>query len=405
MNSAEHPSEGPEADITLVSIPGLTIKLHKNGAFVKLEAKGGLKRPCTPFLDRINSRLKEEKPALVTEDHIIASTWLPPIPSKAFNRLLLAEIQTALGRYVPETVSFEITRKCKCQCAHCVISGGEGELDTSSVKKVIDEALDMGAFIITFTEGDPMLREDIFELIEYVDKERAIVNMYTPGTEMTPEAARRLKEAGLYNLLVSIYSTEPQKHDEVRRLEGAFEKATSTMKMGLEAGLLVTMCTHVSPRNIEELPAMYEMAASLGVHEFSLWESIPKKPDDPILSDLQRKEILDMYQRINSSKDGPRIFANTYFEGRMLGCMAGQRWLHLCVEGSVKPCPYIPFSYGNVREESLKTIWKRIRKSSHYRGERYTCKMHEPAFLGLVRSIPQDESAPYDFRLLEKEPR
>jgi hypothetical protein len=61
MNSAEHPSEGPEADITLVSIPGLTIKLHKNGAFVKLEAKGGLKRPCTPFLDRINSRLKEEK--------------------------------------------------------------------------------------------------------------------------------------------------------------------------------------------------------------------------------------------------------------------------------------------------------------------------------------------------------
>ncbi|MCC7575666.1 MAG: SPASM domain-containing protein, partial [Methanomethylovorans sp.] len=125
--------------------------------------------------------------------------------------------------------------------------------------------------------------------------------------------------------------------------------------------------------------------------------------EDPILSDLQRKEILDMYQRINSSKGGPRIFANTYFEGRMLGCMAGQRWLHLCVEGSVKPCPYIPFSYGNIREESLKTIWKRIRKSSYYRGERYTCKMHEPTFLEMVWSIPPDESAPYDFRLLEKD--
>ena len=403
MNSAEYSIEGPENDITLVSIPGLTIRLHKNEEYLKFEAKGGLKRACTPFLDMINSRLKDEKPALVTEDYIVASTWLPPIPSKVFNRLLLAEIQTALGRYVPETVSFEITRKCKCQCAHCVISGGEGELDTSSVKKVIDEALDMGAFVITFTEGDPMLREDIFELIEYVDKERAIVNMYTPGTEMTPEAARRLKEAGLYNLLISIYSTEPRKHDDVRRLEGAFEKATSAIRMGLEAGLLVTMCTHVSPRNIDELPAMYEMATSLGVHEFSLWESIPKKAEDPILSDLQRKEILDMYQRINSSKGGPRIFANTYFEGRMLGCMAGQRWLHLCVEGSVKPCPYIPFSYGNIREESLKTIWKRIRKSSYYRGERYTCKMHEPTFLEMVWSIPPDESAPYDFRLLEKD--
>ncbi len=402
MNSTELSSEGHETNINLVSIPGLTIKLHKSDAFIKLEAKGGLKRACTPFLDMINSRLKDEKPALVTEDYIVASTWLPPIPSKVFNRLLLAEVQTALGRYVPETVSFEITRKCKCQCAHCVISGGEGELDTSTVKKVIDEALDMGAFIITFTEGDPMLREDIFELIEYVDKERAIVNMYTPGTEMTPEAAKRLKEAGLYNLLISIYSTDPKKHDEVRRLDGAFEKATSAIKMGLEAGLLVTMCTHVSPKNIDDLPTMYEMAASLGVHEFSLWESIPKKPEDPILSDLQRKYILDFYQRINSTKGGPRIFANTYFEGRMVGCMAGQRWIHLCVEGSVKPCPYIPFSYGNVSEESLKTIWKRIRKSSHYRGEHYSCKMHESAFLELVRNIPQGESAPYDFRLLEK---
>lgn len=402
MNSTELSSEGPETNINLVSIPGLTIKLHKSDAFIKLEAKGGLKRACTPFLDMINSRLKDEKPALVTEDYIVASTWLPPIPSKVFNRLLLAEVQTALGRYVPETVSFEITRKCKCQCAHCVISGGEGELDTSTVKKVIDEALDMGAFIITFTEGDPMLREDIFELIKYVDKGRAIVNMYTPGTEMTQEAAKRLKEAGLYNLLISIYSTDPKKHDEVRRLDGAFEKATSAIKMGLEAGLLVTMCTHVSPKNIDDLPTMYEMAASLGVHEFSLWESIPKKPEDPILSDLQRKYILDFYQRINSTKGGPRIFANTYFEGRMVGCMAGQRWMHLCVEGSVKPCPYIPFSYGNVREESLKTIWKRIRKSSHYRGEHYSCKMHESAFLEIVRNIPQGESAPYDFRLLEK---
>lgn len=402
MNSTEVSSEGLETNINLVSIPGLTIKLHKSDAFIKLEAKGGLKRACTPFLDMINSRLKDEKPALVTEDYIVASTWLPPIPSKVFNRLLLAEVQTALGRYVPETVSFEITRKCKCQCAHCVISGGEGELDTSTVKKVIDEALDMGAFIITFTEGDPMLREDIFELIEYVDKERAIVNMYTPGTEMTPKAAKKLKEAGLYNLLISIYSTDPKKHDEVRRLDGAFEKATSAIKMGLEAGLLVTMCTHVSPKNIDNIPEMYEMASSLGVHEFSLWESIPKKPEDLIISDLQRKYILDFYQRINSTKGGPRIFANTYFEGRMLGCMAGQRWIHLCVEGSVKPCPYIPFSYGNVREESLKTIWKRIRKSSHYRGERYSCKMHDPAFLGLVRSIPESESAPYDFRLLEQ---
>jgi MoaA/NifB/PqqE/SkfB family radical SAM enzyme len=65
------------------------------------------------------------------------------------------------------------------------------------------------------------------------------------------------------------------------------------------------MCTHVSPKNIDNIPEMYEMASSLGVHEFSLWESIPKKPEDLIISDLQRKYILDFYQRINSTKGGP----------------------------------------------------------------------------------------------------
>ena len=333
---------------------------------------------------------------------MIASTWLPPIPSNVFKRLLYAETQTALGKYVPETVSFEITRNCDCNCDHCVISGGEGDIDGDTIKKTIDDALDMGAVVITFTEGDPLLREDIFELIEYVDKEKAIVNMYTPGTTMTPEVAQRLKDAGLHNLLVSIYSTVPQEHDNVRKLEGAFEKATNAIKYGLEAGLLVTMCTHVSPKNMEKLTSMYELAKELGVHEFSLWESVPKKPTDPIITDEDREVIMEMYQRINSADDGPRIFANTYFEGEMLGCLAGQRWLHVCVEGSVKPCPYIPFSFGNIEKESLKDIWKRIRKTKDFKGERHSCLMQEKDYLSLVSKIPEDASVPYDFNLIER---
>ncbi len=383
-------------DIALVSIPGLSIKMDKKADFIQLKAHGPLRKACGPFLKKINERLKEEKPAFVDDDKVIASTWLPPIPSKAFNRLLLAETQIALGRYIPETVSFEITRNCKCNCEHCVVSGGEGDMEIETIKSAIDDVLDMGAMVIVFTEGDPMMREEIYELIEYVDKERAIVNMYTPGTEMTPENARRLKEAGLHNMLVSIYSTEPSKHDAVRRLDGAFEMATNAIRMGLEAGLLVTMATHVSPKNIDELPSMYEFARELGVHEFSLWESVPKKKDDPIITEADRQKVLEMYHRINSTKGGPRIFANSYFEGEMLGCMAGQRWMHVCVGGLVTACPYIPFSYGNIQDTSIKDIWTKIRKDKHFRGQRGTCLMQENEFLQLVDKIPEEASKPYD---------
>jgi hypothetical protein len=263
-----------EKNIEVLSMPGLSVNLRYSGEILELTASGTLKAACSPILKMINSRLKEEKPALVLEDRVIASAWLPPIPSPAFKRLIFAEIQIALGKYIPETVSIELTRQNSSRYPPGTVAN---ELDTSTVKRIIDEALESGSFIITFTENDPLLREEIFELIRYVDKKRAIVNCSTWGTDFTKETASRLKEAGLHSLMVGIYSTDPEKHDAARNSRGAYERAISAIKLALEAGLMVVMTTHASPSNIQELPALYSLASELGVHEFSVWESMPKK--------------------------------------------------------------------------------------------------------------------------------
>jgi len=353
--------------VNLLRMHGLSIDCEYDRA-LKLDLEGPLSYICKPFVRVMNDRLSSEKPARVDRDQIIASTWLPPIPGKVFKRLIKAEVSIALGKYVPETLSFEITRKCGCDCEHCTMSDGEYELSAGEIKNVIDQALDMGTFIITFTEGDPLLRSELFELIEYIDRDLAIVNIFTPGLEMTPDIAARLKECGLHNLLISIYSTDPSKHDAVRRVDGAYEKAVHAIRCGLDAGLLVTMATHVSHDRMQELPALYDLASDLGVHEFSVWESM-----DGSLTDRDRAQILEMYHRINSSPGGPRIFANTYFEGEMLGCLAGQRWMHICVDGSVKPSPYLPMSFGNVLDTPLEDIWKRIRADKRFSGKKSEC--------------------------------
>jgi MoaA/NifB/PqqE/SkfB family radical SAM enzyme len=263
-------------------------------------------------------------------------------------------------------------------------------MTTGQIKDIIDQALDMGAFIITFTEGDPLLRDDIFELIEYVDKNKAIVNLYTPGTEMTPQVALKLKEAGLHTLLVSIYNTDPAKHNLTRRLEGAYDMAVAAIRMGLDAGLLVTMTTHVSPERLHEMPGLYKLADELGVHEFSMWESVAKRPGDRVISPDERKVILDMHSTHNKPGDGPRIFASSFFEGEMLGCMAGRRWAHVCVDGSVKPCPYIPFEFGNVLDDGKLTgAWKTIRSLKEFKDRRNLCMMQDPEFLQYLNRIPE----------------
>lgn len=389
-------------NINVLTIPGLSVDIETSPG-MQLTASGPLRTVCGPALKRINDRLREEKPARVDGNRVIASTWLPPIPGKVFNRLIRAEVSCALGKYVPETISIEITRECKCNCEHCTVSEGEGEMTTDQIKGIIDQALDMGAFIITFTEGDPLLRDDIFELIEFVDKDKAIVNLFTPGTEITAEKAARLRDVGLHNLLISIYSTDPDKHDQTRRLEGAYDHAVAAIQMGLDAGLLVTMTTHISPDRMHELPGLYELAKYLGVHEFSIWESVVKHPGDPVISEKDRQVILDMHRTLNQPGPGPRVFANSFFEGEMLGCMAGRRWAHICVDGGVKACPYMPFEFGNVMDENgLSGAWKTVRSLKDFKEQRNLCMMQDPRFLVNLNDIPEGSRSKYTYRNILK---
>lgn len=332
-----------------------------------LEAHGALARMVQPALRMINQRLLEEKPAQVRVKDIVATTWLPPIPSGAFKRLLLNEARFALGRPVPQTVSIEATRLCGAACDHCLIKEGSGEMSREEIMRVIDEALDLGACIITFTEGDPLLREDIFELIKHVDPEKAVVNLITPGLEMTVERAVKLREAGLYNLIIGVYSSDPEEHDRVRGLEGAHARAVEAIKIALDTGLMVTMSAHILSGQVDRIPELYRFATELEVHELSIWEGIPKNPEEQ-LTQIEREKIIDIYRKINSTPGGPRLFASTYFEGEMLGCMAGRRWLHVGVDGGIRACPYLAQSYANIREGSLKDAWKALRRSGEFEG-------------------------------------
>jgi len=325
-----------------------------------------------PVLKIINQRLAEEKPALVRLKDMVASTWLPPIPSGPFKRLLVNEARSAIGRPVPQTLSIEVTRQCGAKCDHCLIKEGEGELSREEIMRTIDQALDMGTCIVTFTEGDPLLREDIFELIKHVDPEKAVVNLFTPGLDMTVEKAVKLREAGLYNLIIGVYSTNPEEHDQVRGVCGAYAKAIETIQIALETGLMVTMSCHIKSGQVNRISDLYDLASKLGVQELSIWEGMPKTPEEK-LTMIEKEKIVEIYRKINTTQEGPRLFANTYFEGQLLGCMAGRRWMHVAVDGSIRACPYLQESYANIKNSCLKDAWKALRRSGQFEGFDCNC--------------------------------
>ena len=378
--------------VNLFHVPGISVDaIPKADGRVELKAKGIFKFIARPFLSIAGKHLAAEKCAKVTDTSVYPSAWLPPIPSPVFKRLIHDEIRTRYGKYSPETVSIEVTRQFNKNAEKYAKRKGT-QTDTltdppvSQIKNAIDQAIKTGAVVITFTEGDPMLNENIVEYVRYIDKEKAVAMAYTWGLDFTPEKAQQLKEAGLQTLLVSIYSTDPSIHDSKREIQGAYEKAVEAIRIGLNAGLMVTMATHLDETRMDEMEKLWELAKELGVHEFSIWESAPTLEGKQMMTDRDRKKINDFYRKINySSDDGPRIFSNTIFEGEMFGTMAGRRWLHIATDGEVWPDPYIPLSYGNINEEPLKKIWKRMRKEPALRKKRKTHVLYDAKYLQKVK--------------------
>jgi MoaA/NifB/PqqE/SkfB family radical SAM enzyme len=348
---------------------------------ITLVPKGPLAPFAKPVIDRINRVFSDEKPISSGPDKFIFSTWIPPAPSVAFDRMISAQIGALTGRHVPDQFSIAIMRTCPNDCIHCSAPSRQGEiLNRQIIEKAIDEALDLGSYLITFDGGETMLRADFHEMVSHVDQ-RAISAAFTSGYHLTEELARRLKQAGLYAVRISIDSPHQAEHDRVRGRKGAFEDALSGIKNALDEGLLVDMFMVTSPSNIDHLEDAYSLAAELEVHELSLYEIVAvgrwASHTDEVLTpgDIKR---LETKNRI--SGHGPRVTALPYLLcPDMFGCFAGRRWIHVDASGEALPCAYMPLSFGNIKEKSLKEIWKGMSKYGWFKG-RCSCQMKDPAF-------------------------
>ncbi len=380
------------------------IKLNANteNGKVQLVPEGTLSPVAKPIVNRINKLFLEEKPISVDDKKIIFSSWAPPIPSTAFDRLISAQIASVLKKRVPDQSSIGITMRCPNKCIHCGAADiiADPELSLDEVNRVVDESIELGSYLISFDGGEPMLRHDLADMVRHVDKSRAIATSFSSGYGLTPEKAKELKAAGLYAVRISIDSPRQEEHERVRGRAGSYDDAMKGIDNALAAGILTDMFVVVSPDNIDELEDFYTLAENKGMHEMSLYEIIAvgrwlDHEDETIgPSDVDR---LGRFQKDkNKLRDGPRITAFPFFMGPdMFGCFAGRRWVHITSGGDVLPCAYTPLKFGNIRDEPLKDIWKRMGKT--YRKTPPSCLMRDKEFRNrYIHSIPEGTPMPFD---------
>ena len=171
-------------------------------------------------------------------------------------------------------VVWNLTKRCNLYCSHCYAAAdtgtAPGELGTAEGKRLLDDLAEYGVPVVLFSGGEPLVRDDLSELIRYADEQGIRPVLSTNGTLITPEKARRLRGAGLQYAGMSVDGL-PERNDEFRGKEGAFDAAIRGIRACLDAGLKTGLRYTITERNAPDLEGVVDLLHDEGVNRFCFY--------------------------------------------------------------------------------------------------------------------------------------
>jgi pseudo-rSAM protein/SPASM domain protein len=171
-------------------------------------------------------------------------------------------------------VVWNVTKGCNLACQHCYadaeVERAPGELTTAEGKGLLDDLAEYGAPVVLFSGGEPLVRADLTELVAYAADRGIRPVLSTNGTLITPGRARELKQAGLAYAGVSVDGL-PERNDEFRGQDGAFEAAVDGIEACLDAGLKTGLRYTVTEANRPDLEGVVDLLHDVGLDRFCFY--------------------------------------------------------------------------------------------------------------------------------------
>src|SRR5574344_148063 len=299
-------------------------------------------------------------------DRLYMNTFTPYYPSEAYQRYVAGILQTVKGQPTPVMMNFAVTANCICNCWHCSAADRtkKNQLTLEEYRDAITQLQDLGPSMIGFTGGEPLLRNDIVDIISLVGN-KSMSLMFTTGFGLTPEKVRELKSAGLGIPVLSLDHSKPEIHDKRRGREGMHATAIKAIEMFQAEGRYVAI-SFVPDRALvsdpEELYKTLDFFKSLGVNDMRLTSPILSghlndHPEEK-LSPADVKRVNEVQKFLVKNKGYPACFAYDVFESeKFYGCGGGFHFIFVDSSGNVCPCDFCSVTLGNMRERPISDIW------------------------------------------------
>ncbi|WP_144553603.1 TIGR04053 family radical SAM/SPASM domain-containing protein [Bacillus sp. X1(2014)] len=210
----------------------------------------------------------------------------------------------------PFIVIWELTRACQLKCLHCRADAqyrrDPRELSFEEGKNLIDQIYEMNNPMLVFTGGDPLMREDVFEIAKYAVEKGVRVSMTPSATpNVTKEAIEKAKEVGLARWAFSIDGPKAEIHDHFRGTAGSFDLTMEKIKYLHEVGLPIQINTVISRYNIDYLNEMAKMVEDLGCVLWSVFFLVPtgRGQESDMISPVQHEKVFrwlyDLSKRVS----------------------------------------------------------------------------------------------------------
>ena len=348
------------------------------------------------YLDRVYQiYLNHNKVIHYRDGHPVRSLTTPAVLSKPMaNFMARALYGTIQNRRVPNMLSFAINDVCNASCEHCsffdgVEEKGRAVLTTGQAQKLIRDAQELGVSVVNIVGGEPLMREDLPEIIKAVDKDLSTTLLVTNGS-LLADKALLLRRSGLDSVYVSIDSANPLKHDLFRGTKGLFAKAMEGIQKAKAAGLSVGMACTLTPESFEagEFERLIELGRRIGVHEVLVFDAMPsgryKMREDLVDNWDWVEQMIEASKPYNRDPRYPGIQMLAYtFSHRSTGCACGTSYFYVSPYGDVMSCDFNHAKFGNVLQTPLYQIWDGLSSQEEFSRSKWGgCKVKDSTYLG-----------------------
>lgn len=208
---------------------------------------------------------------------------------------------------MPEEVKIEVTPLCNGMCEFCVNkatfakNGRKNirQLGTHEMKFIIDKISDSGVKSVRFTGGEPLIRSDIFELMEYAKASGLSVRLNTNCTLIDKKNIQEIKGTA-DAIIISILSYSGIKTDEIMGIKGAFEKKENAIRMLHGSKVQIRTCTVATKQNIEDLEKIFNIVKSL---KPDYWFILRQTPNEQNPDPMAKKDVRNLIDKLIKIKE------------------------------------------------------------------------------------------------------